>query len=350
MKVSRAGAFRNLNVQPLIAGLEAGTRVLFSSANGYDARALRAVPGVTAVGVNGRLSTVLFPDIVEFAAGSPDSLDQILAEPNSIIISEGLAEHLVVELGDTIKLFGEGIDHTVNARVVGIGRRIPGFSDIGRSQLEARSGSTILMSMDSFSSLVTPLNDPLPPPDDPVFVQVLATLQPDVEVQAVADEMGERYGLDYGFWTRFLEIQLEFNEQAQASQRIFLLVLTVISFTTAVFGVFAVIYVTIYARRLEIGMLKAVGMLRRELTGMLIVESITMTLGAALAGIAAGATMGYVSYYGQNALAQQPVTFAIDGTVMPFIVVTVVIASMLGAVFSARRIVKKQAVDILRMQ
>ena len=44
--------------QALIAGLEAGTRVLFSSANGYDARALRAVPGVTAVGVNGRDVTV----------------------------------------------------------------------------------------------------------------------------------------------------------------------------------------------------------------------------------------------------------------------------------------------------
>ena len=137
--------------------------------------------------------------------------------------------------------------------------------------------------------------------------------------------------------------------EAQATQRILLLVLTVISFTTAVFGVFAVIYVTIYARRLEIGMMKAIGMLRRELTGMLIVEAIAMTLGAALAGIAAGASMGYVSFYGQRALQQQPVAFAIDTTVMPFIVIMVVLASVLGAAFSARRIVKKQAVDILRM-
>ena len=78
------------------------------------------------------------------------------------------------------------------------------------------------------------------------------------------------------------------NERSQALQRVFLLILTVISFTTAVFGVFAVIYVTIYARRLEIGMMKAMGMRRRELTGMLIVEAITMTLGAALAGLLPG--------------------------------------------------------------
>jgi putative ABC transport system permease protein len=146
-----------------------------------------------------------------------------------------------------------------------------------------------------------------------------------------------------------LEVQLEENQRAQAVQRIFLLVLTTISFTTAVFGVFAVIYVTIYSRRLEIGMMKAIGMRRRELTGMLIVESITMTLGAALAGIAAGAAMGYIAFYGDRALSQRPADFAFDTTVVPFIVIMVTLASILGAAFSARRIVTKSAVEILRM-
>ena len=50
-------------------------------------------------------------------------------------------------------------------------------------------------------------------------------------------------------------------------------------------------------------MLKAVGMKRRELTWMLNLESITMTLGAALAGIAAGAAMGYIIFFGERALA-----------------------------------------------
>lgn len=321
---------------------------------GYQSRAtdpvgLRAAQ-VAVVGVNGRLQDVLFADMVEFAAGDPDAFAQLLADPTAVIISEGLARQLVVELGSMVKLRGEGLDHTVNGRVVGIARRIPGFSDIGRSRLEALNGSTILMSLDGFRSLITKLNEPLPALDDPTLVQVLATLAPEADVYAVASEIGKRYGVGYSFWPRFLEMELTFNAQSQATQRIFLLVLTVISFTTAVFGVFAVIYVAIYARRLEIGMLKAVGMLRRELTGMLVVEAIAMTLGAALAGIAAGATMGYVSFYGQRALQQFPTTFAIDTIVMPFIVFMVVLASVLGATFSARRIVRKQAVDILRMQ
>jgi putative ABC transport system permease protein len=165
----------------------------------------------------------------------------------------------------------------------------------------------------------------------------------------VVDGIAERFRQDYDIWIRSLEVQIEENQRNQAVQRIFLLVLTTISFTTAVFGVFAVIYVTIYARRIEIGMMKAMGMRRHELTGMLIVESITMTLGAALAGIAAGAAMGYISFYGERALSQRPAVFAFDTTVVPFIVIMVTLASILGAAFSARRIVTRRAVEILRM-
>ncbi|MCA9972411.1 MAG: ABC transporter permease [Anaerolineales bacterium] len=332
----------------------AGFEQIVSLSYQYESRATDTVGlrwgNVAVYGVDGRLQDVLFPDMVEFAAGSPAALDDILSTPDGVIISEGLAEHLALGLGDVVKLRGEGLDHTVNARILGIARRLPGIDGISRSRLEARDESGVLMSVDSFRGLITPLNEPPPPRDAPLFVNFLATLAPSADEEAMSAEIGERYGRDYGFWAQFLTVRLESNARQQASQRIFLLVLTVISFTTAVFGVFAVIYVTIYARRLEIGMLKAVGMLRRELTGMLIVEAITMTLGAALAGIAAGASMGYVSFYGQRALQQQPVSFAIDTTVMPFIVFMVVLASMLGAAFSARRIVKKQAVDILRMQ
>jgi ABC-type antimicrobial peptide transport system permease subunit len=164
------------------------------------------------------------------------------------------------------------------------------------------------------------------------------------------ETVSERYARDYQLWVSLVELELRSSERAQASQQIMLLVLTVLSFTTAVFGVFAVIYVTVYARRIEIGMLKAMGMRRRDLTGMLVVEAIAMTLGAALAGIAAGATMGYVVTYGNYALQQRPVVFAVDTTVMPFILVMVVLASVIGAGFSAGRIVKRRAVEILRMQ
>lgn len=314
-----------------------------------DAVGMRAA-SVGVIGINGRLNDVLFAEMMEFTAGGAASLDRILEEPNTVVISEGLAEYLAVSLGDKIKITGEGQDNVMTVQIVGIARRVPGFGDIVRSRTRAQGSSTVFMSLDSFRHLTTPLNDPLPPHDDPVFSRVLTTLTPEAVPEEVSREIGERFGTTYNMWTQLFETQLEMNAQAQATQRVFLLILTIISFTTAVFGVFAVIYVTIYARRIEIGMMKAMGMRRRDLTGMLIVESIAMTLGAALAGIAAGAAMGYVSYWGDRVLQERPMIFAVDTTVMPFIVIMVVLASILGAAFSARRIVKKQAVEILRMQ
>lgn len=305
---------------------------------------------VTVLGISGRLQDVAFADLVEFVAGGPQALDEILSDPQGIIISEGLAQVLSVSLGSELKLQGAGRDHTVVVRVVGVARRIAGIDDIGRSRTQAASGSAVLLSLDGFRALKTPPDLPLPPPDDPILARVLATTTPGAVAQDVLDELNQRYANDFRLRINLIETDLARNERAQAAQQIFLIVLTLISFTTAVFGVFAVIYVTIYARRIEIGMLKAMGMRRRDLTGMLVVEAITMTLGAALAGIAAGATMGYVATYGNYILQQRPVVFAVDTTVMPLIVMMVVLASIIGAIFSARRIVKRQAVEILRMQ
>ncbi len=316
--------------------------------NASDLVGLRSA-GVGVIGVDGRLNDVLYADMIEFVAGSPAALDEILTDPQAIVISEGLANHLAVPLGGTVRLEGEGLDHIVNGRVVGIARRLPGFDDIIQSRVQAQGDSDILISMDGFRELRTEIINDLPDPDEPVIQRILANTASDVPAWDINSEINEQFGNEYSFWSRHIDIELEFNAQEQATQQIFLLVMTGISFTTAVFGVFAVIYVTIYARRIEIGMMKAIGMQRRELTGMLIVESITMTLGAALAGIAAGASVGYLSAWGERAIQSRPMVFAVDTTVMPFIVVMVVLASMLGATFSARRIVKKQAVEILRM-
>ena len=302
------------------------------------------------IGVDGQLNNVLFTELVEFSDGGPEAFDQLVEDNDSVIISEGLAAHLAVSKGDIIKLTGEGIDHVLEVRIIAMARKIPGVEGISRSRVLAESNSTILMSIDSFRALTTAMDRPPLGLEKGVLEQILFTLSPEAEDREVAEEIGQRFNKDYRIWARFLAVALEENQLEHATQRIFLLSLTIIAFTTAVFGVFAVIYVTIYARRIEIGMMKAMGMRRRELTGMLNIESIAITLGAALAGITAGATMGYIIFFGERALSQRPTIFAIDTTVIPFIVIMIVLASMIGATLSARRIVKKRAVEILRMQ
>jgi len=320
---------------------------------GYDSRAQDNVgmrsARVTIRGLDSDLSQVLIREMVEFASGGPDSFQTILDEPDTVIISEGLANYLEVGLGETIDLQGEGLDHLDTVRVAGIARRLPGIEGITRSKIAARTESTVLISLSHFNRLVTELNQGERGPNDSMIETVLMTFTPNADASQIGDLIQERYSEKYGIWVNLLEWQLAVNQSETMFFVGMLLALTGISFTTAVFAVFAVIYVTIYARRIEIGMLKSMGMLRRQLTGMLIVEAIAMTLGSALAGIAAGASMGYLNYYLNAIMQQMPTLFAIDKIVMPAIIFMVVLASILAATFSARRIVRQQAVEILRM-
>ncbi|MEJ2210375.1 MAG: FtsX-like permease family protein [Anaerolineae bacterium] len=319
---------------------------------GYGAQVSDAVGmrsgWLTLIGVSGDLSDVLYGDLMIWTAGGPAALSQILADPSAVVISRGMAEGLAVPLGGTIHVQGEGLDHEEELTVAGIAQRLPGFSGIGRIRSQALNAGTVLISLDGFRRVTTNPREAPPGADDPILSRVLATTAVGAEPSAVQQALYEAFNRKYDVWTRLADVQLRYAREGHVQEQVFLLVLTLLSFVTAVFGVFAVIYVTIYARRREIGMMKAVGARNWELNGILSVESITMTLSAALAGIVAGSTTGYLLSVAMNIAEQRPQQFAVDTTVMPFVVVMGTLASILGTVFSARRIVKRRAVEILR--
>ncbi|MFK7803091.1 MAG: ABC transporter permease [Anaerolineae bacterium] len=320
---------------------------------GYSAQISDSVgmrsESITLNGLTGDLNNVLFDQYVEFVGSDSAALSRIVDDDTGIIISEGLSEILAVPLGGTIKIRGEGLDHEEEFTVIGIARRIPGFNNIGRARAGAQGGSTGLISLTAFHRISTDLKLAVPDNDSKSLTRILAGVDPAVDLNELDADLRQTYGFQNNLRARISEVRLEQSQTEQQQSQIFLLVLTLISFTTAVFGVFAVIYVTIYSRRKEIGMMKAVGSRRWELTGMLIIESIAMTLSAALAGIIAGATMGYLFAYIENVTSERPMTFAVDTTVMPFVIVMVVLASIVGAIFSSRRIIKFKAIEILRM-
>jgi putative ABC transport system permease protein len=304
---------------------------------------------MTLLGVSGDLSDVLYDDLTVWVAGGPDSLAQLQEDTHAVVISQGMAEGLAVPLGGTIVALGEGLDHEEELTVVGIAQRLPGFEDIGRRRSRALEGGSVLISLEGFRQLSTDPKDPWPGADDPVFQHILATKPAEVDPQQLTTALHEAIGEKHSGWPRVAELVIHRARANRAGQRIILLVLTLLSFITAVFGVFAVIYVTIYSRRREIGMMKAFGARNSELNGMLSVESVAMTLSAALAGILAGTVMAFVLRFIDSTIGERPVRLAIDNTVLPAIVGLVSAAAVVGTIFSAWRIIRRKAVEILRM-
>jgi putative ABC transport system permease protein len=301
------------------------------------------------VGVTGDLSDVLYKDLIEFTLGGHTALKRILDDPTAVIISQGMADGLVVPLGGTIKVHGEGLDHVEELTIAGIARRLPGFSNVGTIPNQALGGGTVFISVDGFHRMTTLPQEAPADKDDPILDRVLATLSPNADSATVQTSLHETFGRQYDIWTQLADVQIESARESRVLEGALLLTLTLISFVTAVFGVFAVIYVTIYARRKEIGMMKAVGARIGELNGILSVESIAMTLSAALAGIFAGSTIGYVVGFAFSVAQQRPQQFVVDTLVTPFIVIVVTLAAILGTVLSSRRIIRRKAVEILRM-
>ena len=132
------------------------------------------------------------------------------------------------------------------------------------------------------------------------------------------------------------------------TMRVLMLIMTVLSFITSIFGVFAVVYVAVYVRRLEIGMLKAIGMCRRALVGAFALESVMMTVSASLAGVTAGTVLGYVFYTTDNMMRNMPTQLAFDWLTTGAILIMVILASLISAILAARGVVRGKVTEILR--
>jgi hypothetical protein len=302
------------------------------------------------IGLTGSLNGIVYPDTVEFLGSGPEVLDQVVNEKDTVIISEGLAEHLQVPLGGMIHVSGKGLDHNVELRVVGIARKIGGFFyEIGRNQQTARNGSsTALVSLDTFREIS---HDPVlgkPDPNEAVLMRFLATLAPGAKPEEVSKALRTAFTLKDKIVVSVTDEQIVEITRAFKQSQVFMVVLTVISFVTSIFGVFAVIYVAVNSRRMEIGMMKAVGSSNGHLLLTFMLEAIVMSVSAVLTGITAGAILGYFDQYSSNLPMELPVTPAVDTLVAPLTVALVVVASIISAALASRTVLRRKAVQILR--
>ncbi len=320
--------------------------------------ALREV-GLQMRGLTGSLDGIVYEDLTEYGPGSgPEIFDRVLNEPDTIILSAGYADYMDLQVGDVIRVPGEGKDHVVDMRVVGLLEKLPGFREISRDENYVRWGlSPGIVSLDTFIRLT---NDPVQSVvcprgvcspmerDQAIVTQIMASTTETADDEAVVADLRKRFADRDDVWVESTAEEIRTTEQSMRTMRILMLVMTVLSFITCIFGVFAVVYVAVYVRRLEIGMLKAIGMRRRHLVGTFALESVMMTVSASLAGVTAGTILGYVFYVSNNMMSQTPTRLTFDWITTLAILVMVILSSVISAVLAARGVVRSKVTRILR--
>ena len=167
-------------------------------------------------------------------------------------------------------------------------------------------------------------------------------------LRQVAGDLRKEYGLAESLSVRSTPEDIE-TAQATAQQiRVVILVLTTLSFVLAIFGVFVVTYISVYTRRSEIAMLKAIGDSNRHLFGMFLSEASVITLSATLTGIVAGVILGYVFRYSESFRSETPTVPAFDNLTVSYMLALMLLAAFISTLLATWGYLRRRAIEIIR--
>jgi len=126
-----------------------------------------------------------------------------------------------------------------------------------------------------------------------------------------------------------------------------LYVLLALSVIVSLFGIVNTLVLTVFERTRELGMLRAVGMLRRQTAGMILGESVV----TALIGAALGIVVGFfLAILVTHALSSEGIVFAVPYASIVFFVIAAIIVGLLAGIWPARRAAKLNVLEALQYE
>jgi putative ABC transport system permease protein len=126
-----------------------------------------------------------------------------------------------------------------------------------------------------------------------------------------------------------------------------LYVLLALSVVVSVFGIVNTLVLTVFERTREIGMLRAVGLTRRQTRRMIRQESIVTSLIGAALGIVVGFFLGLLV---THALSDEGVVFAVPWVSLVFFVIAAILIGILAAIWPARRAANLNVLQALQYE
>ncbi|GAB2683711.1 putative ABC transport system permease protein [Barrientosiimonas humi] len=288
-----------------VPGVDAVARVRFAPAQ-IDGKARQALGGTDLVALQ-RIT------MIEPVSGSLDGLDAA-----SAVVNESKAEELGVQPGDDIRVALAG--RTTTLRVAAVVKDNPAVAPVVTTLAGfQRAGG--------------------PDQDNYVFVDRAAGSDP-AAVRAGLERQVEALP------TVTLKDQDEFKaEQREPIDQLLMLIYALLGLAViiAILGIVNTLALSVIERTREIGLLRAVGLSRRQLRRMVRLESVTIAVVGALLGVALGIGFGVVLQRSQES--QGIAQLAIPWGRLGLFVVLAAVVGVLAAWFPARRAAR---LDVLK--
>lgn len=173
-------------------------------------------------------------------------------------------------------------------------------------------------------------------------------VQPGVSVQAVKDAIEERYG-DREHVT--VETSVDFRERVEGlmNQSFALLnALVGIAVFVSALGVINTLLMNILERTRELGMLRSLGMTRRQVAKMVLAESAAMGLIGGALGVIFGLLLSHVLVRGVNTIAGYRLRYLFTATPVALSLIIALGVSQLGALYPAYRATRVNIVEAIK--
>ena len=300
-----AEAVRQSGVATLVAGVRAG-----------DGRV--AGKSLPVAGVDPGISKVLK---LNWEDGTNTDLDTL--GMTGAILTKGYAKNHDLTVGSPIRLETPGAKF-LNLRVHAIVAPPQGGSPLGTVTISSQAFDSVYPNPQNVFTFVNTPGGVTP--ENTAKLNAVLVAYPDAKIQTQAE---------------FIHTQ----EQGINQFLVLLYVLLGLSIIVSLFGIVNTLILTVFERTREIGMLRAVGMTRRQTRRMIRHEAvITALLGAAL-GIPVGLVLAFLF---DRALSDVP--FVVPwGTLIVFIIAAIIVG-LLAAIFPARRASKLNVLNALQYE
>lgn len=309
-------------------------------------------------GVDSNLADVLYTNQIVCEAGTPQALSTLaervvnreIASPatnavSSLILSLSAARYLDVSVGDLVQLsFRLGSERSdARFHVTAISSSMPGLENF-RGRVAHAVGSGLLMSLADFKRMTRSA------PADAFQTLYFIKANGDASTQkSVARRIREEFDVRYRFGVQCAAEQKEQARILYWATQVFFGLLLAVAIVIAVFALIASMASTVLERRREIGVLKALGLRRKQLFRLFLGEAVVLTLASGIAGGAIGFTLAWLFVLQASALMELATAFTMPYLTFLATLAISIFAGTLAAYLPTRTLLRKSAAEILRL-
>ena len=280
------------------------------------------------------------------------SFSNLFEQNNTCIIAQSIASILgIYDVGEYVRLSfynPQKPDQPGNItlyKVVGICGGMPGYWNFGSTEASAYGGG-IMVSLDNYAKMME-ITD-YGKPDmivDKIFVNLIDKSQENVE--STMEDINSIYQ-DKSFSIDDVTSKVNFMNSVMERQSTLMEVILLFTIMISIFGLVSNMYAIILERKFEIGILRSMGMKKKNVRNMFLIESLVLMLSAGTMGTIIGTYCAFLLETNMALMTEMPATFSIPFDTLFRVFSLAIIVGVIGMYFVLLRLNRQTIMDIFR--